>query len=660
MIVMRVSTRVVIVLALAAVLVGSGGRSGHASAPGPRSSPPLSAGCPAETVRNSALGVTLPLPPGWRDYGFNLSAPGGLFVADPAVHNGKGYPLGIGIGPLGTTSDHDDAHAAATAAERATHGIPFTVTRRPLTIGGAPAILLAPMPGQGPTVGIVLAHHGYLYWVIAFTNQDGDPLRPDQRQALASLRFIPHVGPFPTATVPPPNVPLPTPPSLSLAGAEGSRGAVTVRAWGTGYQPGEAVELQACWTGTPRPGLQPRYTWYWWTGVARATSRGLLDTTLTIPVNPAAYTTYSLRVATTDARLGHHLRTAVFRAPARSSPAARTSARRFSVMDDAGAPSSLTISGPIILWMDDSPRTQGAGHAARLRGTVLSTGHEFALATRGRPMSYVGELSSPPAIDGRTAVWVDCRHCALAAGLPGFATTKIYGDDLVSGREFAVSPLAGEQESPAISGHVVVWTQYLHGHRTIYGRDLTSGRQFPIAAGGGEVATPAISGHLVVWAALHDVQRGNWDIEARDLATGRRFPVAMHTAETALEQPRISGTRVVWTQYGPGSRISIRGKDLSSGRTFVVATLPAQGMTGPFGPATALSGALVVWDEARVGARPRVETVIYAQDLRTGHTVRVGAAAGGPALLAVSGPIVLWQTMRGGRSHINGALLVLH
>jgi len=269
MIVMRVSTRVVIVLALAAVLVGSGGRSGHASAPGARSSPPLSAGCPAETVRNSALGVTLTLPPGWRDYGFNLSAPGGLFVADPAVHNGKGYPLGIGIGPLGTTSDHDDAHAAATAAERATHGIPFTVTRRPLTIGGAPAILLAPMPGQGPTVGIVLAHHGYLYWVIAFTNQDGDPLRPDQRQALASLRFIPHVGPFPTATVPPPNVPLPTPPSLSLAGAEGSRGAVTVRAWGTGYQPGEAVELQACWTGMPRPGLQLRYTWYWWAGVAR-------------------------------------------------------------------------------------------------------------------------------------------------------------------------------------------------------------------------------------------------------------------------------------------------------------------------------------------------------------------------------------------------------
>lgn len=315
MIVMRVSTRVVIVLALAAVLVGSGGRSGHASAPGARSSPPLSAGCPAETVRNSALGVTLPLPPGWRDYGFNLSAPGGLFVADPAVHNGKGYPLGIGIGPLGTTSDHDDAHAAATAAERATHGIPFTVTRRPLTIGGAPAILLAPMPGQGPTVGIVLAHHGYLYWVIAFTNQDGDPLRPDQRQALASLRFIPHVGPFPTATVPPPNVPLPTPPSLSLAGAEGSRGAVTVRAWGTGYQPGEAVELQACWTGMPRPGLQLRYTWYWWAGVARATNRGLLATTLTFPVNPAAYTTSRLRVVVTDARIGWRL-AAVYTAPA--------------------------------------------------------------------------------------------------------------------------------------------------------------------------------------------------------------------------------------------------------------------------------------------------------------------------------------------------------
>lgn len=313
MIVMRVPTRAVIVLALATVLAGSGGRSGHASAPDVRSSPPPSAGCPAETVRNSALGVTLTLPPGWRDYGVDLFAPGGLFVADPAVHNDKGYPLGIGIGPLGTTSDHDDAHAAATAAERATHGIPFTVTRRPLTIGGAPAILLAPMPGQGPTVGIVLAHHGYLYWVIAFKNQDGDPLRPDQRHALASLRFIPRVGPFPTATVPPPNVPLPTPPSLVLAGAEGSRGAVTVRARGTGYQPGEAVELRACWTGMSAAGALLPDAWFVLVQTARATKHGTLDAMITFPVPSMRFAASLVRVSARDERIGSYLASATTR-----------------------------------------------------------------------------------------------------------------------------------------------------------------------------------------------------------------------------------------------------------------------------------------------------------------------------------------------------------
>ena len=656
MIVPRSHRSAVVVVALIAVLASSGDHSGRASTRGTRRSPLRTASCPVDTARNSALGVALTLPAGWQDYGFTLFAPGGLFVANPAVQNSKGYPLGIGIIPVGTTSERDDARAAAMAAQQAIRGLHFTVARSPLTIGGAPAVLLAPMPGQGPTVEIVLAHHGVLYTILAFKNRDDDPLRPDQRQALASLRFIARVGPFPRATVPPPNAPLPQAPSLVLAGAAGSRGALTVRAQGRGYQPSEAVELQACWTGTPRLGAHPLYTWYRWAGVARATSRGLLDTMLTIPVAPAAYTTSHLRVMATDARIGQHLATAISPVPVRSSIPVPDVARWFSVTGDGGSQSSPAISGQTIIWMDDDLGTNGTRHAGRLQGKDLASGRAFALTTGGRPMSYVGELYSPPAINGKIIVWVDCRRCTTSVGLPGVANTKIYGYDLVAGREFAVSPLPGEQESPAISGHMVVWTQYLRSHRTIYGRDLTTGRQFLIAAGSGEVATPALSGHLVVWAALHNVQTGNWDIEARDLATGHQFPVALHTAETALGQPRISGMRVVWTQYGPGTSVSIRGKDLSSGRTFVVATLPGHGIAGPNDPAPALSGSLVVWDESRAGTGTRIDDAIYAQDLRTGHTIKVGMAIGEPALLAVSGHIVVWQTVRQGRSHIDGTL----
>ncbi len=334
-----------ILVALAVLSTASAGRSGEAAAHGGAVLARHSVGCPADIVRNSALGIALTLPTGWQDYGYTLFAPGGLFVANPAVQNGKGYPLGLGMIPAGTTAEHNDARAVAAAVQRSLRGIPFTVTRAPLTIGGAPAVLLAPMPGAGPTVEIVLAHQSALYTILAFKNRDSDPLRPDQLQALASLRFIPRVGPFPRATVPPPNAPLPQAPSLVLAGAAGSRGALTVRARGKGYRPGEAVELQACWTGTPRLGAHPLYTWYRWAGVARATSRGLLDTLLTIPVAPAAYTTSHLRVMATDARIGQRLATAISPVPVRSSIPVPDVTRRFSVTGDGGSQSSPAVSG---------------------------------------------------------------------------------------------------------------------------------------------------------------------------------------------------------------------------------------------------------------------------------------------------------------------------
>ncbi len=311
MIVTHVRPQALGILALTAVLIGRGGHAGQVAAQATPPSPPRPTGCPAVITRNSALGVALTLPPGWEDYGITYFAPGGLFVANPAVQNSKGYPLGLGIIPAGTTPERDDARAAAMAVRRVLRDIHFPVTRRPLTVGGAPAVLLAPMPGQGPTVYVVLAHHGALYTILAFKNRDSDPLRPDQLQALASLRFIPRVGRFPTTAVPPPNVPLPTPPSLALTRANENRGAVMVWARGRGYQPGEAVELQACWTGTPRVGLHPPYTWYWWLGVARATSQGRLDTRLAIPVAPAEYTASRLRIIAIDARIGYRLATAV-------------------------------------------------------------------------------------------------------------------------------------------------------------------------------------------------------------------------------------------------------------------------------------------------------------------------------------------------------------
>ena len=67
MIVARRGQRTVIVLALLVAASAGGRQSSVASAHGPLASAARAGGCPPETVRNSALGVTLTLPPGWQE-----------------------------------------------------------------------------------------------------------------------------------------------------------------------------------------------------------------------------------------------------------------------------------------------------------------------------------------------------------------------------------------------------------------------------------------------------------------------------------------------------------------------------------------------------------------------------------------------------------------
>jgi hypothetical protein len=179
------------------------------SAMGLEGSPSLAAstgaGCPSGTVCNRALGVALIPPSSWQ------TLPPGSFPP-PALAFFVGPPRGavnrirLVIRSDGTTRERNDAHAAVVAANALTRGysrlamLPPLV-RVPVQYGGAPGIMIRNLPGQPTMVlEIVLEHRGALYSIIA----PGSHLASDQRQALASLRFIARVGPFPGANPPPP------------------------------------------------------------------------------------------------------------------------------------------------------------------------------------------------------------------------------------------------------------------------------------------------------------------------------------------------------------------------------------------------------------------------------------------------------------------------
>jgi hypothetical protein len=243
-------------------------------------------------------------------------SPTSLFFVVP--RGGEGNPRLL-IDGLGTTTDTNEARAANAAADRLVRNsgqrgvpLPGPVTRRPITIAGAPGVLLRGLPAQTGNVQVVLAHAGALYRFIAFMAFGPERLQADHRAALASLRFIPRLGAFPSLRSPAPH-PFATVPTLALTGTGAGRGALTVRAAGHGYLPHEAVELDTCWRGRPRPGRQPLYTSYVLTQVVTAGRDGILDAVVTIPVRPDAYTSYTLRTLARDSRIGFRLAAATRR-----------------------------------------------------------------------------------------------------------------------------------------------------------------------------------------------------------------------------------------------------------------------------------------------------------------------------------------------------------
>jgi hypothetical protein len=153
--------------------------------------------CPRGIVCDRALGVALIPPHGWQRLPAGSFPPPTLawFVGSTrgAVNN-----IRLVIRSDGTTSDRVDARAATNVATRliARYVTRMSVTRSPVEYGSAQGALIRGLPGSpGPYAFIILAHRGALYSILA----PGSQLASDQSRALASLRFIPRVGPFPPA-----------------------------------------------------------------------------------------------------------------------------------------------------------------------------------------------------------------------------------------------------------------------------------------------------------------------------------------------------------------------------------------------------------------------------------------------------------------------------
>lgn len=188
-----------------AVLVAfvSSGQTGSAAA---RSGAPSrdSAPCPQRTICDHALGLALTLATGVVEIGPGQRPPHEIELVTLPSH-GRGSSFRLDIASRGTTTDMNDSRAAAAGMQRLLRAERQRAQLIPVHYGGAPGLIASGLHSSPVEVtALVLAHAGAVYKILA----PGSGLAPDQRQMLATLRFIPRVGPFPPETPSAPTGPM--------------------------------------------------------------------------------------------------------------------------------------------------------------------------------------------------------------------------------------------------------------------------------------------------------------------------------------------------------------------------------------------------------------------------------------------------------------------
>ena len=215
------------------------------------------------------------------------------------------------------------------------------------------------------------------------------------------------------------------------------------------------------------------------------------------------------------------------------------------------------------------------------------------------------------------------------------------------GEPFPICSASRDQSGPAISGDIVVWQDGRNAeapdfNENIYGYDLKAHEEFQIRTSYLFLGGPAISGGTVVWAEAED---DGTDIYGYDLVQRRVFPIC--TDPGTQMSPAISGSTVVWLEKrdesSPLLGHDIYARDLASGSSFRIGTVRNPEIQ------PSISGNIVVWEDLRQDSLN-----IYGYDLVARREFEICADASIQRQPAISGTTVVWEDERNGNWDIYG------
>ena len=235
------------------------------------------------------------------------------------------------------------------------------------------------------------------------------------------------------------------------------------------------------------------------------------------------------------------------------------------------------------------------------------------------------------AISGNIVVFTDYRN----------ADTDVYYIDLATGIEHPVVVAPGNQELTGVSGSKIVYTDYRTSDVVLFDAgtgittNLTHADKDAVGHNFNSI-DPAISGDLVAW---EDSRDGNMEIYAMNLATGEERRVT--DVIDVDSKPSVSGSRIAWQRCAAGGTCDIWVYDWATGATTQVTAIPTSNERSPD-----IDGTKIVYQSDRTG-----DSDLYLYDLVTGIEQHL-TLAGDQANPHVSGEFVSMDDLSGGLYHI--------
>jgi len=273
--------------------------------------------------------------------------------------------------------------------------------------------------------------------------------------------------------------------------------------------------------------------------------------------------------------------------------------------------------------------------------------------TSGREFRICADLPGDqvdPAVSGSVVVWTDWRNDPGDGSDADIYAARLDGDEpsAVTGfalgpAEFTICTAPGWQYLPAVSGDIVVWQDSRSFTDTgwdIYGYDIAARREFPICTAPGDQVAPAISGNIVVWTDERNAALTGSDICGFDLRAGREFPVCLQLGHQS--RAAVDDTLIVWEDWRDFHKTGpdIYGYDLLAEEEFAVCTKMAS-QRWP-----SISGTIVAWEDWRNDPADNSNSDIYCCDIATGLERPVSTALGHQYCPVVSGRTVVWEDQR--------------